>query len=313
MTRSNPRPDPTALSAAFSRAVDLSALKRPAAPAVAAAGPAAGAPAANAVVVTEANFPTEVVEKSMQVLVLVDLGSSRSPVSAKVSAMMDRLVGAHGGSIVLARVDADTQPRIAQAFGVQTIPTVIAVAAGQPVDAFTGDQPEAQVSAWVQSLVDAVADRLPGMAGVAAGGPEAVEAPVDPLVEQAEDALEAGDLAGAIAAYEALAAQNPNDTDAAVALQQLRFQERAMALPTDAVASAAAAPDDLSAQFAATDLLFATGRPEEAYAFLVDVVGRFYGDDRNAVRDHLLELFSLLGNDDPLVIAYRRKLAAALY
>lgn len=316
MTRSNPRTDPTALSAAFSRAVDLSALKRPPTPPAGPAGAAAPTDAAAATWVTdvtEANFPTEVVEKSMQTLVLVDLGSARSPVSAQVSAMMERIVGQYGGVIALARVDVDTQPRIGQAFGVQTIPTVIAVAAGQPVDAFTGEQPEAQITAWVQGLVEAVADRLPGMAGAAPDDRAAADAPVDPLVEQAEDALEAGDLAGAIAAYEALAAQDPNDTEAALAVAQLRFQERAMALPADAVESAAAAPDDLPAQFVAVDLLFATGRTEEAFAFLVDVVGRFYSDDRNAARDHLLELFSLLGNDDPLVISYRRKLATALY
>ncbi|WP_111765304.1 tetratricopeptide repeat protein [Nakamurella deserti] len=310
MTRSNPRSDPAALSAAFSRAVDLSALKRPAGP----AGPAAGAPRPAWVAdVTEANFPAEVVEKSAQNLVLVDLGSPRSPVSADVSAMMERVVAPYGGAVALARVDVDAQPRIAQAFGVQTIPTVIAVAAGQPVDAFTGEQPEAQVSTWVQSLVEAVADRLPGMAAAGAVDGAAAEAPVDPLLEQAEDALEAGDLASAITAYEALVAQNPADTEAAAALAQLRFQERAAALPADAVEQAQAAPDDLAAQFDAADLLFATGRTEESFALLVDVVSRFYGDERTATRDHLLELFALVGNDDPLVIASRRKLAAALY
>jgi putative thioredoxin len=310
MTRSNPRTDPAALSAAFSRAVDLSALKRPATP----AGPAAGAPRPSWVVdVTEVNFPTEVVEKSMQILVLVDLGSPRSPVSADVSAMIERVVALHGGAVALARVDVDAQPRIGQAFGVQTIPTVIAVAAGQPVDAFTGEQPEAQVTAWVQSLVEAVADRLPGMAAAGTVDGDVAEAPVDPLLAQAEDALEAGDLTAAIAAYEALIARDPADTEAASALAQLRFQERAAALPADAVERAQAAPDDLAVQFDAADLLFATGRTEESFAVLVDVVGRFYGDDRTATRDHLLELFALLGNDDPLVIAYRRKLAAALY
>jgi putative thioredoxin len=309
MTRSNPRTDPAALSAAFSRAVDLSALKRPVPPAT---GPAAAAQPAWVTVVTEANFPTAVVEKSMETLVLVVLGSSRSPVSVDVAAMMERIVALHGGAVALAHVDVDTQPRIGQAFGVQAVPTVIAVAAGQPVDAFSGDQPEPQVTAWVQSLVEALADRLPGMAAPA-GAAGDIEAPADPLVDEAADALEAGDLATAIAAYESLVAQNPGDSEAALALAQLRFQERAADLPGDAVERAAAAPDELPLQFAAADLLFATGRTEESFGLLVDVVGRFYGDDRNAAREHLLELFALLGNDDPLVVSYRRKLAAALY
>ena len=307
MTRSNPRTDPAALSAAFSRAVDLSALKRPASPAPA---PPQDGPGTPVVDVTEVNFPVEVIDKSSQVLVLVDLGSPRSALSAQVGAMMERVVAAHPGWAVLVRVDVDAQPRIAQAFGVQAVPTVIAVAAGQPVDAFTGDQPEAQVAAWVQSLVDAVSDRLPGLP---VDGAEPVEAPVDPLVLAAEDALAAGDLAAAITAYETLVAQNPGDTEAVAALGQLRFSEHAAELPADAVERAAAAPDDLPAQLAAADLLFATGRTEDAFAFMVDAVGRYYGDDRVAVRDHLLELFALVGNDDPLVIAYRRRLAAALY
>ncbi len=312
MTRSNPRADPAALSAAFSGAVDLSALKRPSAAAAAAPGSVDSAAPAWVADVTEADFAAEVVEKSMQILVLVDLGSRRSPVSAQVSAMMERIVGQYQGTVALARVDADTQPRIGQAFGVQAIPTVIAVAAGQPVDAFTGEQSEDQVSAWVQGLVEAVADRLPGMAG-APVDPAATEAAVDPLVEQAEEALAAGDLAAAIMAYEQLTAQDPTDTDASLALSQLRFQERAAALPDDAVARAQAAPDDLTSQFGAADLLFATGRTEDAFALMVEVVGRFYGDDRTAARDHLLELFALAGNDDPLVIGYRRRLAAVLY
>ncbi len=307
MTRSNPRTDPAALSAAFSRAVDLSALKRPAAPAAPAAP---GGSATRVVDVTEATFGPEVIEKSSQVLVFVDVGSPRSPLSVQVGTMMERVVGQHPGSAVLVRVDADAQPRIAQAFGVQAVPTVIAVVSGQPVDAFTGDQPEAQVAAWVQSLVDAVADRLPG---IPVDGDAPAEPSVDPLVLAAEDALEAGDLAAAITAYETLVAQHPGDTEAATALAQLRFQDRAAGLPTDAVDRAAAAPDDTAAQIDAADLLFATGRTEESYGLLVDAVARLAGDDRSAVRDHLLELFALVGNDDPVVIAYRRKLAAALY
>jgi len=318
MTRSTPRPaaaEQVALSAAFSRAVDLSTLKRPAEPArsapTAAPDGAATAPANPYVIdVSEATFGPDVVEKSMQVLVVVDLWAEWCQPCKQLSPLLERVVAEYGGAVILAKVDVDANPRISQAFGVQSIPTVVAIAGGQPIDAFSGALPEPQVRAWIQRLVDALKTQLPGMSAVEVDVPPAV---VDPLIEQAEQAMEEGDLDAAIAAYERYSANNPADADAVLAIAQLRFQQRALDLPADAVQRAASEPGNVQAQLDAAALLFASGRPEEAYEKLIADFAALADDDRGRVHKQLLELFELQGQSDPIVIKYRRRLAAAMY
>ncbi len=289
MTRSNPRAQEVALSAAFSKAVDLSALKRPVAPAPSGGAPTAAPPGDDfpAVDVTEASFAVDVVDTSMRVLVLVDLWAEWCQPCKQLTPILEKVVAEFGGAVVLARVDVDANPRISQAFGVQSLPTVVAVAAGQPVDAFSGAQPETQIRSWVQGLVEALQDKLPGMAAASTAGVEAPAEP-DPLLLAAEAAVEAGDLDAAIEAYQQLAAADPADVDAVLAVKQLQFQQRAMNLPADAVEHARAAPDDVPVQLAASDLLFAAGRVEEAFDLLVALVGRLPAADRSVPRDHLM-------------------------
>ena len=200
------RPDPrktAALSAALSGAVDLGALKaRADAARQAAVAPPASPGADNGtapwiVDVTEASFQA-VVEQSLQVPVVVLLGASYSPESQQLAASLTRFATASGGAWILARVDLEAAPRIGQAFGVQSVPTVVAVAAGQPIDAFAGPLADSELSAWIARLLDALRDRLPGIrAGEARAGevPGAVEEePIeDPRIVAAEEAFERGD------------------------------------------------------------------------------------------------------------------------
>ncbi len=314
MTSANPRQQ-QALSAALSRAVDLSALKSPK-PASVTGVPAGGPPVSSQYIleVTEETFGPEVIDRSGQVLVIVDLWATWCEPCKQLSPLLERLVAEYNGAVYLATVDVDANPRIAQAFQVQSIPTVVAVAAGQPVDAFSGAQAEPQLRAWLTSLVDALRPRLPGIAAAeAAAGSAVVEAPVDPRLLAAEDAIEAGDYDVAMGIYEQIVAAEPANTEAALALAQLKFQQHVESLPADAVAIAAAAPDDVSGQFDAADLEFALGQVPAAFGRLVSLVSRSAGEDKTAARHHLLELFALLGNDDPDVITARRALAAALY
>ena len=128
MTRPDRRQQ-AALSTAFAGAIDLSALKnKPAAAAPGAAGPQ-DPPSRYAIDVTEATFG-EVVQASTEVPVVFDLWSARSSLSSSLSAALNAVVDEGYGSWVLARVDVDTNPRVAQAFQAREIPTIIAVAAG---------------------------------------------------------------------------------------------------------------------------------------------------------------------------------------
>lgn len=323
MTRPDPRKT-AALSAALSGAVDLGALKaRADAARQAAATPAAagsGAPGADngsapwIVDVTEASFQA-VVEQSLQVPVVVLLGASYSPESQQLAASLTRLASSSGGSWILARVDLDQAPRIGQAFGVQSVPTVVAVAAGQPIDAFAGPLADAELSAWVQRLLDALRDRLPGIrAGEArATAPAESEVVEDPRIVAAEEAFERGDYAAAQGYYQQILDAEPGNELAKEGLAQARFAERAEGVDPAVIAKADSAPDDIDAQLAAADAQVALQQVEEAFQRLVDTVRRVYGEDRDRVRQHLVGLFELFPSDDPRVAAARRNLASALY
>ncbi len=121
--------------------------------------------------VSEATFQTDVVERSLQVPVIVDLWAEWCGPCKQLSPVLERLAAAANGAWVLAKVDIDANPRIAQLFGVQSIPMVVAIAGGQPVDAFQGAQPEPQVRQWISSLLDALRDQLPGIAAAEGAAP----------------------------------------------------------------------------------------------------------------------------------------------
>ncbi|MPZ66348.1 MAG: tetratricopeptide repeat protein [Pseudonocardiaceae bacterium] len=308
----------------MSGAVDLSALK---ARADAAAGPQqstgagharGGSNGAGQVVadVTEQGFQAEVVERSTQVPVVVDLWATWCEPCKELSPMLEKLAWEGGGTWVLAKVDVDANPRIAQVFGVQSLPTVVAIANGQPVEAFQGGQPEPQLRQWITALVDSQRDQLPGIRVAEQGGDgsgDTAAEPEDPRFTAAEQALEAGDYAVAEAAYQQILDAEPANEDAKAALSQVRFQARAEAVDSGAVTRADEQPDDVDAQLAAADVEIAEQRVERAFERLVATVGRLAGADRDRVRSHLVELFELFPADDSRVATARRSLARALY
>ena len=297
----------------MSGAVDLSALaaKAEASRAGAAAGggaPAAGAPAGDNVVdVTDASFETEVIGRSSQQLVVVDLSAAWSPESQQLSPVLSAMAQQSGGRWALARVDVDASPGIAQAFGVQSVPMVVAIAGGQPVSAFNGVQPQAQIQAWIDEILAKVGDALPG-------GPAGGEAPAeqdDPRMVAAEELMNAGDVDGALAAYRAIVEDDPSNVEAASTVRNLEFILRAQGHDPSIVDNAA--PGDIDAQLAAADVLLLAQQPEASFERILAVVRTTAGDDKDKARTRLLELFELFEPSEPFVVAARRKLAAALY
>jgi putative thioredoxin len=313
------------MSAALSGAVDLSALKaraeaasKAAAPPPRASGDGADAPATGAYIidVTEATFQAEVVDRSLQVPVIVDLWAEWCGPCKQLSPVLERLAEAANGAWILARVDVDANPRIAQLFGVQSIPTVVAIAGGQPVEAFAGAQPEPQIKQWLSALLDALRDRLPGIRAAEEGvdaPEEPVAEPEDPRFVAAETAFENGDFDAAAAAYQKILAEEPANELAKAALAQVKFLARAESADPAVVARADSSPDDIDAQLAAADVELANQQAEQAFARLLGVIRRTAGPDRDRARTHLVELFGLFSADDPLVAKARRDLASALY
>ncbi|GHG09714.1 MULTISPECIES: tetratricopeptide repeat protein [Amycolatopsis] len=313
-----------ALSAALSGAVDLSALKARAEAAQRQPAPAArpdgdgpprpsGEGAGAAVIdVTEATFQAEVVERSLHQLVVVDLWAEWCGPCKQLSPVLERMAAESGGAWVVAKVDVDANPRIAQLFGAQSIPTIVAIAGGQPVDAFSGALPEPEIRKWITALLDALRDKLPGIRDAeAAGGP--VEEPEDPRFTEAEEAFERGDFAAAQAAYERILDVEPANELAKNALAQVKFTARAENADPDARAKADADPSDLAAQLDAADLEIAANEVEAGFKRLIDTVRRTAGEDRNKVREHLVALFDLFDPADDRVMKARRDLASALF
>lgn len=300
----------------MSRAVDLSAVK---ARAEAANQPQRAASTGGGqfvIDVTEADFQAEVIERSLQVPVVVDLWAEWCGPCKQLSPVLERLAQEGNGAWILAKIDVDANQRIAQAFGVQSIPTVVAIAGGQPVDAFAGAQPEPQIRQWIGSLLDQLRDRLPGIraaeAGAAADG-EPAQQEEDPRFTEAEEAFAAGDLPAAEAAYQRILEAEPDNEEAKLALGQVRLAARTESADPAAIERADADPGDIDAQLAAADAELAAQQVEQAFARLVAAVGRSAGDDRDRVRQHLVGLFELFPADDARVAAARRNLAAALF
>jgi putative thioredoxin len=305
------------MSAALSGAVDLSALKARAdaarqQPATPPPGASHAPDSGGAVIdVTEASFQADVVERSLQQLVIVDLWADWCGPCKQLSPVLERLAAEAGGAWVLVKVDVDANPRIAQLFGAQSIPTVVAIAGGQPVDAFAGALPEPEIKKWLNALLDALKDKLPGVQNGAQ--PEEVEEQEDPRFTEAEDAFERGDYAAAEAAYQRILDVEPANELAKAALVQVRFTARAEVADPSAVTRAEAAPHDLDAQLAAADFEVAENKVEDAFARLIATIRRTYGDDRNRVREHLVGLFDLFDPADERVAKARRDLASALF
>lgn len=304
------------MTAAMAGAVDLSALKRRTETSSTTTPSAAGNGSTGPgwiVDVTEANFQAEVVERSMQVLVVVDLWATWCGPCKQLSPVLERLAQQDRGTWVLGRIDVDANPRIAQLFQVQSVPTVVAIAGGQPIGEFSGAQPEPQIRQWIDSLVDALRDQLPGIRAAEQNRDDDAEEPEDSRFTAAEDAFERGDYAAAESAYREILDAEPDNEQARLALAQVLLSIRADNADPAAIERADAAPDDADAQMAAADAEVSSQRVEAAFDRLVRAVKRSTGEDRDKLRRHLIEMFELFPAGDQRVLAARRALASALF
>ncbi|MFC7589160.1 tetratricopeptide repeat protein [Nonomuraea antimicrobica] len=285
-----------------------------------AAGPQA-ASSASVVDVTEETFTADVIERSMSVPVVLDLWSPRAPGSSQLSPVLEKVVGDLGGKAVLAKVNVDASPQIAQALRVQAVPTVLAIFQGQAVTGFQQVLPEQEVRRWLDELMGAVEQfyqanpgaRPPGEPGEPGGAEEPAGPPADPDLVAAEQAIDDGDLDAAIAAYQRLLARAPGDEDAKMGLAGVNLIKRTSEADPADVQRRLQDPADLDAHLLAADLEMMSGSVDEAFARVIAVVKRTSGDDRDRARKHLLGLFDALPGDDPSLAKARRALASALF
>ena len=308
-------------AAALRGAVDLSSLKRPAQP----AGPASGAASTTAdgaglvIEGTDASIRDVIAASDRHPVVMV-LWSPRLQESADFVTTLGSVARRYAGRFQLVTVDVDANPTILQAFQVQAVPVSFAFVQSQPVPLFEGVQPEAQVTAVIDQVLQLAGQH--GVTGTVTVGDDAPaaadeaqeEQPLSPLHQQAFDAIESGDLDRAAAAYREALAQSPADTDAKLGLAQVGLMQRTAGVDLQSARAAAAAdPTDVDAQIVVADLDLLGGHVEDAFMRLIDTVRVTADADRNKAREHLVELFEVVGTSDERVVKARKSLMSALF
>jgi putative thioredoxin len=300
-------------------AVDLSGLvNRPEPPAGGTDASAEASAASGLIVSVDDRSFTQLVEVSQRVPVIVDLWAPWAEQSTRLSKSLVKLVREYAGRFVLARVEIERSPQLAQAFQAQQVPTVAAVIAGRPIGLFVGELPEAELrDAIEQVLAFAAQNGVTGTVPVDetdAPAEEPEEPPLPPLHQEAFDAIERGDFQAAIDAYKKAIAQNPADDDAKAGLAQVSLLQRVQGKTLDEVRAAAAdAPDDVDAQLDVADVDLSGGHVDDAFDRLLTLFPRLDADGKNRVRERLVELFEVVGADDPRVVKARGRLASLLY
>jgi len=292
------------MTPSFDPALDLSRL----------AAPKPGGAASYVVEADDRTFEA-LLAKSLQHPLVIEFYSPRAN-AQQLSDDLAALANAAAGKWLLVRVNVDAARAIAQALQIQAVPLVIGALQGQLMPLFQGTRDRAEVQEVIGQLIQAaVANGIVGQAQPVgtAEQPEEAAGP-DPRFAPADAAMEAGDYAGAVAEFDKLLAERPNDAEASAGRAGARLLVRLGDKdPAAVVARAQAHPHDVDAQLDAADVELAEGDPDAAFGRLLDVVRASSGADRDKARLRLLELFEALGASDPAVVKARRALTTALF
>jgi len=267
---------------------------------------------------TDANF-TEVANASVGVPLLLVLWAAQVPESRDYLDTVVGLARALEGRLQVVSVDVEQNPTLLRAFQIQSVPVTLGLVQGQPVPMFAGVQPAEAVRPVLDEFLSlavqhGVTGRVQLTDDAVEGDDEVVEPPLPPLHQEAYDAIERGDLAGAHAAYTKALKENPADADAELGLAQVGLMQRTEgADPQAARAAAADHPTDVAAQTLVADLDVLGGHVEDAFLRLIDLVRATSGEEREQARVHLVQLFAVVGAHDERVRKARTALMSALF
>lgn len=295
---SSNKPFPGMGSANFGNAFDLSTLKKPTGEAV---KPSHGK------AVTQENLVSDFVAKSKESVVILLAWSARSAQAKEILETLGKLEIADKNAWLLGVVDVDTQPQVAQALQIKSVPVAIAIIGEQLLPLFESVPPADQVRLVINKLLELAAQK-----GVGSAPEGPTEIPMEPEEQQAYAAMEKGDYKAAKLSYEAWLKRKPNEQVAVVGLAQVNLMLRIDGLdPVLTLKNAKA--DDVTSQMMCADIEIATGNYEAAFERLLNAVRSMAGDDRDKAKAHLITLFNLVDPTDPRLVKARGQLASALF
>ena len=281
----------------FGNAFDLSSLKKPTADQL----PTVGIP------VTQENLVTEFVSKSKEKVVVLLAWSTRSAQSKEIIETLGKLAAADKDAWILGTVDVDSQPQVAQALQIKSVPVAIAIIAEQLLPLFESVPPADQVRLVINKLLELAAQK--GV-GSALDGPS--EIPMEAEEEAAYAAMEKGDYKAAKNSYEAWLKRKPNEAVAVVGLAQVNLMLRIDGL--DPVLTLKnAKDDDLNSQLMCADIQVASGDLSGAFDRLLKVIKLKKDGEADKAKAHLIALFNLVDPTDPRLVKARSELASVLF
>jgi len=288
---------PIAGGANFGNAFDLSSLKKPTADQL----PTVGIP------VTQENLVTDFVSKSKEKVVVLLAWSTRSSQSKEILEILGKLEAADKATWLLGTVDVDSQPQVAQALQIKSVPVAIAIVAEQLLPLFESVPPADQVRLVINKLLE-----LASQKGVGSAPQGPTEIPMEAEEEAAYAAMEKGDYKAAKLSYEAWLKRKPNEQVAIVGLAQVNLMIRIDGLdPVLTLQNAKA--DDLTSQLMCADIQIASGDLSGAFDRLLAVIKSNTGDQRDKAKAHLIALFNLVDPTDSRLVKARGELASVLF
>jgi putative thioredoxin len=264
--------------------------------------------ASNVVEVTDATFQSAVVEESYRRPVVVDFWAAWCQPCRLIGPVLERLAQEHGGSFLLAKLDVESNPQASAAFQIQSIPAVKAFRDGRMVHEFIGAIPEQSIRQFLQAVLPSQAESVVDRAEEAERAGRHDEA--EGLFRQALEAEP--NLERATLGLGRLAAMNGDTEEAKRLLAPLRPDPEAERILAAIEVSEWASPNG-SGPLADAERAAGQGRFQEALEVFLAAVRNGREEDRQQAREGMLTVFAVLGDDDPLTVEYRRKLAAALF
>ncbi|MEY3495944.1 MAG: hypothetical protein RJA80_166 [Actinomycetota bacterium] len=299
-------------------AIDLGALAQARQAQSAANSALANAPSGVVIDVNENDFQQKVIDASNQVPVVVDLWAEWCGPCKQLSPVLEKIAAEFNGKFILAKVDIDKNQNIAAAFQVQSIPAVFAIIAGSAAPLFQGAMPESQVRQVLTEVIRIANEQ--GVKGTVSQDNQEVEPEnkveepkTDPKIEAAFNAIEKGNFVEAKSIYQDMLNQNPKDENAIAGLAQVGLLERSASLNESEIRKNASDKRNIDAQLELADLELMKGNPEAGFSVLISAIKITSGQDRDKLRERLLELFVVVGDSDPHVLKARRDLASALF